>query len=34
MVQKIGFLLGEGATDIEHMLNSIIEFYKGENQKK
>jgi hypothetical protein len=34
MVQKIGFLLGEGATDIEHMLNSIIEFYKGEIQKK
>jgi Na+-translocating ferredoxin:NAD+ oxidoreductase RNF subunit RnfB len=32
MVQKIGFLLGEGATDIEHMLNSIIEFYKGENK--
>lgn len=34
MVQKIGFLLGEGATDIEHMLNSIIEFYKGENHNK
>jgi hypothetical protein len=34
MVQKIGFLLGEGASDIEHMLNSIIEFYKGENKKK
>ncbi|HLO58756.1 MAG TPA: [Fe-Fe] hydrogenase large subunit C-terminal domain-containing protein [Bacteroidales bacterium] len=34
MVQKIGFLLGEGATDIEHMLNSIIEFYKGEGHKK
>lgn len=33
MVQKIGFLLGEGATDIEHMLNSIIEFYKGEGKK-
>lgn len=33
MVQKIGFLLGEGATDIEHMLNSIIEFYKGEQKK-
>ena len=29
MVQKIGFLLGEGATDVERMLNSIIEFYKG-----
>ncbi len=34
MVQKIGFLLGEGATDIEHMLNSIIEFYKDENKKQ
>jgi transcriptional regulator with PAS, ATPase and Fis domain len=34
MVQKIGFLLGEGATDIEHMLNSIIEFYKGENKNQ
>lgn len=33
MVQKIGFLLGEGATDIERMLNSIIEFYKGETRK-
>jgi transcriptional regulator with PAS, ATPase and Fis domain len=33
MVQKIGFLLGEGATDIERMLNSIIEFYKGETKK-
>jgi len=33
MVQKIGFLLGEGATDIERMLNSIIEFYKGEKKK-
>jgi iron only hydrogenase large subunit-like protein len=32
MVQKIGYLLGEGATDIERMLNSIIEFYKGENK--
>jgi iron only hydrogenase large subunit-like protein len=32
MVQKIGFLLGEGATDVERMLNSIIEFYKGENK--
>ena len=27
MVQKIGFLMGEGASDIERMLNSIIEFY-------
>ena len=28
MVQKIGFLMGEGASDIEKMLNSIIEFYQ------
>lgn len=34
MVQKIGFLLGEGATDIERMLNSIIEFYKEEKKKR
>lgn len=33
MVQKIGFLLGEGATDIERMLHSIIEFYKEEKKK-
>ena len=33
MVQKIGYLLGEGATDIERMLNSIIEFYKGKSKK-
>ncbi len=30
MVQKIGFLLGESASDIEKMLNSIIEFYKDD----
>jgi Na+-translocating ferredoxin:NAD+ oxidoreductase RNF subunit RnfB len=29
MVQKIGFLLGEGAAETEQMLNSIIEFYKS-----
>lgn len=29
MVQKIGFLLGEGAAETEQMLNSIIEFYKA-----
>jgi Na+-translocating ferredoxin:NAD+ oxidoreductase RNF subunit RnfB len=29
MVQKIGFLLGEGAAETEHRLNSIIEFYKS-----
>jgi Na+-translocating ferredoxin:NAD+ oxidoreductase RNF subunit RnfB len=28
MVQKIGFLLGEGAAETEQMLNSIIELYK------
>ena len=33
MVQKIGFLLGEGASDIERMLNSIIEFYQKEGPK-
>ena len=27
MVQKIGFLLGESAADIEKMLNSVIEIY-------
>lgn len=32
MVQKIGFLLGEGASETEQMLNSIIEFYRS--QKK
>ena len=31
MVQKIGFLLGEGASDTEKMLNSIVESYR---QKK
>ncbi len=28
MVQKIGFLLGEGASETEQMLNSIIESYR------
>ncbi len=32
MVQKIGFLMGEGASDIEKMLNSIIEFYQTGNE--
>jgi Na+-translocating ferredoxin:NAD+ oxidoreductase RNF subunit RnfB len=32
MVQKIGFLLGEGASETEQMLNSIMELYK--TQKK
>lgn len=29
MVQKIGFLLGEGASETEQMLNSIIESYRS-----
>jgi PAS domain-containing protein len=33
MVQKIGFLLGEGASDIEKELNSIIEFYRNQGKK-
>jgi Na+-translocating ferredoxin:NAD+ oxidoreductase RNF subunit RnfB len=34
MVQKIGFLLGEGASETEQMLNSIINTYKeGEKGK-
>ncbi len=32
MVQKIGFLLGEGAAETEQMLNSIIESYKKINE--
>ena len=28
MVQKIGFLLGEGAAETEQMLNSILQSYK------
>lgn len=36
MVQKIGFLLGEGASETEQMLNSIVESFqqKKEQQKK
>ncbi len=33
MVQKIGFLLGEGASETEQMLNSIIESYKTKTGK-
>ncbi|MFN8209744.1 MAG: hypothetical protein U0T33_02085, partial [Bacteroidales bacterium] len=29
MVQKIGFLLGEGASETEQMLNSIVESYRS-----
>lgn len=32
MVQKIGFLLGEGASETEQMLNSIIESYKKKSR--
>ena len=34
MVQKIGFLLGEGASETEQMLNSIIESYKKRSNIK
>jgi transcriptional regulator with PAS, ATPase and Fis domain len=34
MVQKIGFLLGEGASETEQMLNSIIQAYKEGDKKK
>jgi iron only hydrogenase large subunit-like protein len=33
MVQKIGFLLGEGAAETEQMLNSIIQSYKNIKHK-
>jgi iron only hydrogenase large subunit-like protein len=32
MVQQIGFLLGEGAADIEKMLNSVIQFYNDDKK--
>jgi iron only hydrogenase large subunit-like protein len=34
MVQKIGFLLGEGASETEQMLNSIIESYRNRSNHK
>lgn len=34
LVQKIGFLLGEGAAETEAMLNSIIESYKVPEKNK
>src|SRR5512136_120300 len=34
MVQKIGFLLGEGASETEHMLNLIIESYRNRSNIK
>ncbi len=33
MVQKIGFLLGEGAAETEQMLNSIISYFKANPEK-
>lgn len=33
MVQKIGFLLGEGASETEQMLNSILKLYKPGKKK-
>ena len=33
MVQQIGFLLGEGASETEKMLHSILEFYKDKGKK-
>ncbi len=33
MVQNIGFLLGEGASETEQMLKSIINSYKSEDKK-
>ena len=33
MVQKIGFLLGEGAAETEQMLNSILQSYKQQANK-
>ncbi|MEA1873132.1 MAG: [Fe-Fe] hydrogenase large subunit C-terminal domain-containing protein [Bacteroidota bacterium] len=34
MVQKIGFLLGEGASETEQMLNTIIESFAKERKNK
>jgi sensor histidine kinase regulating citrate/malate metabolism len=33
MVQQIGFLLGEGASETERMLNSIIQTYKDKKKE-
>lgn len=33
MVQQIGFLLGEGASDTEKRLNAIIETFESDNKK-
>lgn len=34
LVQKIGFLLGEGAAESERVLNSVIKSYKSDKKKK
>jgi len=34
MVQKIGFLLGEGASETEQMLNSIVESFRQKKEPK
>lgn len=34
MVQKIGFLLGEGASETERMLNSIVESFRQKKEGK
>lgn len=34
MVQKIGFLLGEGASETEQMLNSIVESFRQKKESK
>ena len=34
MVQNIGFLLGEGASETEQMLKSIINSYKSDKKIK
>ena len=34
MVQQIGYLLGEGASETERMLNSIIQSYKTDKRKE
>ena len=33
MVQEIGFLLGEGASNTERMLNSLIETHRAHQKK-
>jgi hypothetical protein len=33
MVQKIAYLLGEGAAKTEQMLNSVIDSYKNPGKK-